>query len=85
MTGRHSELMIFAMPAHGQASRVIVRRRRSERQVLAIRAGEPGGDLLQIALTNVGKLARGAVLRGHQSQAARKRFSSTTSMPKSRG
>jgi hypothetical protein len=34
---------------------------RSERQVLGIRAGEPGGDLLQIALTNVGKLARGAV------------------------
>ena len=33
--------MIVATPAHGQASRVIARRMRSERQVLAIRAGEP--------------------------------------------
>ena len=41
---------------------MIARRMRSERQVLTIRAGEPGGDLLQIALTNVGKLARDAVL-----------------------
>jgi hypothetical protein len=77
--------MIFATPAYGQANRVIERRMRSERQVLALRAGEPGGYLLQIPLTNVGKLAGGAALRGHPSQAARKRFSSTTSMPKPRG
>jgi hypothetical protein len=36
--------MIFATPAHGQASRVIARRMRSGRQVLAVRADEPGGE-----------------------------------------